>query len=205
MKQLVGLLLLLALCGMLAATDIRLAVGLDTAGETVGKDEGFIIGFSDKTAATFSAQIANKYKNLGYGFGVDYQSTRECIETPGGWRSGIGEHYFVPVYGLLSYNFPSTDNISTEVLMQLGYSFTSMEFQYYDDDERYSVKDGMFTGVGFGINYKQFSVNALYRVNYMKTKKEDYYNNAWETDYENDNQTRQFNVSLGYRFGLKLP
>ncbi|GAB1467547.1 hypothetical protein MASR2M64_02200 [Candidatus Cloacimonadota bacterium] len=203
MKHLLGLLLLLALCGMLAATDLRLLVGLDAAGETVMKNDGFILGNANIIVPTVSAQFENKNKNLIYGFGVDYQFPRKNVKLPGDGQSNLGNHSYIPVYGLLSYNFLSTDKISTEVIGQLGYSFPFFEFPNNDDNERYSVKGGLFTGLGFGINNNNLTLNVLYRVNTIRIKNEEFVHNAWEEYFASDYHTRQFNVSLGYRFGPK--
>ncbi|PKN72576.1 MAG: hypothetical protein CVU50_06885 [Candidatus Cloacimonetes bacterium HGW-Cloacimonetes-3] len=201
MKHLLGVLLLIALCSGLGAVNYRVAVGLDAAGEMIGFNEALIVGMQNYTAPTVSVQVENRQYAVTYGIGVDYQFPRVNKELPGSWTSNLREQTYIPLYGILLYSFPTTTKISPELIVQFGYSFPKLEFSNLDEDERYSVEGGLFSGVGFGLNYQDFTLNMLYRVNGFTMRYDELHNNIWEKGEDYKYQTRQCNISLGYRFG----
>jgi hypothetical protein len=201
MKHVLGLVLLLLLCSGVSAVNFRIAGGLDVAGETATYMNALAIGAADNMGLTFSAQALNNVKDFSYGVGVDYQSTRDNKKLPGGWSSNLDEHSFVPVYGIFTYNIPTISKFSHELITQLGYNFSNIEFPNSDQESRYSADDGLFYGLGVGVSYEQLSLQVLYRVNSFKFVSKEYYGNTLHSTEKYDANIRQFNISLGYRFG----
>jgi hypothetical protein len=201
MKWILALVLVAALCSGIGALNIRVALGMDAFGDTVGNLDHFLFGNETQVAPTFSAQFSNKMKDVSYGLGVDYQYPKVYQEMPEGWSSDLEYHSFIPVYGILAYNIPTTNKVSHDIIAQFGYSYPIFNFEPHDSDERYSVKGGLFYGLGAGVNYQNVSLNVLYRVNNAKVMEEEFENNAWEENGDYGFVTHQWNISVGYRFG----
>ncbi len=201
MRHVFGVMLLVALCSGLGAVTCRVAVGVDAGGETVGFNQGMIGGFRNTLAPTYSFLLESKQAELTFGLGADYQFARKNQKLPGNWKSGLGEHYYIPVYGSLNYSFPTPGKISPEVIAQLGYNFPQLEYPDQDDDERYIVRGGVYTGLGMGLCYQNYFLNVLYRVDSFSLRNDEFENNVWIKGKKYQYQTQQYNVSLGLRFG----
>lgn len=201
-REIIALLLLLAVIGGLSGKTLRFAVGLDMAGEMYAYEYPMFMGFKNETAPTASVQLELGKGKLNYGFGIDYQFNREVV-TPHQWTSDMEYQGFLPIYGILSYRFETVEKVSPELIGQLGYSVVDVKFKNDNPDERYSTNNGLFYGFGVGLNYDKFSLQCLYRVNCYEIIYEEYEFNAWEKDDPDETRTSQINVSLGYRLDMK--
>ncbi|MDD4309014.1 MAG: hypothetical protein PHO32_01405 [Candidatus Cloacimonetes bacterium] len=201
MKHVFGVMLMVALCSWLGAVSFRLAIGVDTAGEVISSHEALIIGDHLETAHSLSAQMECRKKGIIYGLGVDYQFPRESKKLPENWYTSIGKQTHIPVYGILGYRFETTTKVSPEIIVQNGYNFQRIKIHNHNEDWRYSAKNGAYYAFGFGLNYSEFSLNMLYRVNRFTLKGERLNGNDWENGSDYNSLTRQFNMSLGYKFG----
>lgn len=201
-REIIALLLLLAVIGGLSGKTLRFAVGLDMAGEMYAYEYPMFMGFKNETAPTASVQLELGKGKLNYGFGIDYQVNRDNIPRfP--FVSQIKHQAFIPMYGVLCYRFETVEKVSPELIGQLGYNIVDMRFKDDDPDERYSTNNGLFYGFGVGLNYDKFSLQCLYRVNCYEIIYEEYEYNAWEKDDPDETRTSQINLSLGYRLDMK--
>lgn len=203
MKYIFSFILMAALLAGLWAVDLRFGVGVDAAGETISSMEGMRIGNLNEMAGALSLQLESGRKNWTFGLGVDYQLPRQNQQLPDGWSSHIGDHYHVPVYGVIAYKFMSDSKYSPELIAQLGNDFAYYEFRYLDEGERYKYTDGLYYGYGIGINYENFSLTLLHRTNNSNLMYQELEDDVWEKQSEYNLVTRQINISLGYRFELK--
>lgn len=200
MKHIVGIILMVGLCLGLSAISFRLGVGEDTAGETISSIDGLLIGNKNEIAHTASFQMEHNHKNISYGLGVDYQFPRENRKLPDGWSSNIGKHEHIPVYGILSYDFGSTNKIRPSLVAQFGYDFAHYKFTNNDEDDRYKSTDGLFYGYGISFAFDNFSLALLHRTNNSTIIWEQLESGEWVKNSDFNLATRQINLSLGYRF-----
>ncbi len=201
MKHIVALLLIAALCSGLGAVNFRVAVGMDAFGKTTTYVKPIFVGFETQVGPTLSAQVTNKMWDVSYGLGVDYQLPKEFQEMPEGWSSDFNKHAYGLVYGILAYNIPIINKVSHDFIAQFGYSHPDFQFCPYNDNTSYSEEGGLFYGLGAGLNYQKLSLNVLYRVNNSKITEEHQNQGVVENRSKLSCQTRQWNMSVGYRFG----
>lgn len=201
MKHVLCLMFVIALCSGSYAVNSRIALGMDVFGEFVGHDENQVGGYDEQAAPTVSLQIMEEVKDFSLGVGANYQFPRDNKDLPGGLSSNIGTHYYIPIYGLIAYNIPTTGKVKPQLIGQIGYNITKFKFPYNDEDGRYIARNRMFYGLGFGIDSGKASLNVLYQINGSNIKYEWRINNAWEKRSDIDYQSRQLNLSIGYRIG----
>ncbi len=201
-REIIALLLLLAVIGGLSGKTLRFAVGLDMAGEMYSYEYPMFLGYKNETAPTASVQLELGKGKLNYGFGIDYQFNREVV-TPHQWTSDMEYQGFLPIYGILSYRFETVEKVSPELIGQLGYSVVDVKFKNDNPYEYLSAKGGLFYGFGVGLNRGKFSLQCLYRVNSFESIYQVLENNIFVEKSRTDTRTSQINVSLGYRLDLK--
>lgn len=200
-REIIALLLLLAVIGGLSGKTLRFAVGLDMAGETYFYEYPMFAGYKNETAPTASVQLELGKGKLNYGFGIDYQFNREMV-TPHQWTSDMEYQGFLPIYGILSYRFKTVEKVSPELIGQLGYSVVDVKYKNDYPFEYLSTKGGLFYGFGVGLNRGKFSLQCLYRVNCHEYIYKVLENNTFVEQSRTDTRTSQINVSLGYRLDL---
>lgn len=201
-REIIALLLLLAVISGLSGVNYRVALGLDMAGETYFYEYPMFAGYKNETAPTASVQLELGKGKLNYGFGIDYQFNREMV-TPNRWASDMEYQGFLPIYGILSYRFKTVEKVSPELIGQLGYSVVDVKFKNDYPFEYLSTKGGLFYGFGVGLNRGKFSLQCLYRVNCHEYIYKVLENNTFVEQSRTDTRTSQINVSLGYRLDLK--
>lgn len=126
----------------------------------------------------------------------------------------------IPLYATAKYNIPVEWNVKPYVKFDFGYSFNDGDNlkQKWDEDiydsttgahkGKYSsydesstkIKDGIYYGIGAGLQYHDFTVDLMYKVNTADievgevTEDYDYYTVEKSIDYS------RFVLSFGYRF-----
>lgn len=205
MKHIVLIITMLILIVGLGAVNYQLSGGVDFNGVFTSKIDGYKFGMymGTEVNATLSAQAMNKRNNLYYGLGVDYQLPRVNSTLPEGWTSSITSVSFIPVYATLIYQFPTISATKPEIIGQIGYSFTDLEFipsSVYD--EEYSTENGLYIGLGFGVQKDKICAQAIYKVSKGKITETD-----WDKADDDERSSRtygfvysMFSLSLGYRF-----
>ncbi len=204
MKYVFSLMFVIVLCSSMNAVNCRAAVGLDAFGLLVISDQNLVAGYKETTAPMVSAQITESVECFDLGIGMNYQLPRDHGDLPEDMQVAYGEHYFFPIYGILSYNIPSTGRIKPQLISQFGYNFVSMKFPLNDEDDRDDINGGFFYGLGLGLDYHKISLNVMYLSNGMRVNHEELSSNHWRVTNEGDIQTQQLNISIGYKFGRAL-
>jgi len=204
MKHMCGLLLLIGMISALGAMDYRVAGGLDLMGEGVGSESAFLVGIKHNTGVSFSGQAIKTTNNVNYGFGMDLQLSRKHQSMPEGFSTDVSSAAYVPIYGILGYAFPEYQGFAPEFIGQLGYSIPFYNFNDVEINSHYSHKyeaeGGVFTGFGIGMRHQDIDLQLLYRVNRSTLNAKEYYDNELDYTYHGSYDTRQWNLSIGYRF-----
>ncbi|MDY0151994.1 MAG: hypothetical protein RBS43_06940 [Candidatus Cloacimonas sp.] len=199
MKYFITIMLLMAISMGLGAVNLQLSGGLDFAGESGSMVED-VFGYyiENNMATTISLQAQNNFQNVLYGLGVDYQVKRQHVALPEGMHYDLKSSSFIPVYGVLGYQFLADGILKPEMFAQLGYSFTDFTYDMYYPEDRLSAKAGLYCGVGMGVQIQNIIIQGLYRVNNYKFTSDEWNGSSYDNETY-DGRTRQFNISIGYR------
>lgn len=209
-KVLLGLAVVSSMAMAGEGTNLYLKTGLDisgkfdkvevASGQSLNKSESDRLGFDLTTEVT-----KEFYPNLELGLGLSYQDhgrpeageIGKKIEKIKFQNTGYKS---LPIYGVAKYNIPMESNIKPYLKADLGYSFNFDEKDLKVENEKIkmSVDNGLYYGLGAGIEYNNFVVELMYKVNRAKVQHE--YNGAKSSkfDYEYSRTT----LSFGYRFDI---
>ena len=190
-KIILGMSLLstVALATEVAPTNVYLRAGVDTfsknakinvEGQDVTKKNASGVKFEIAVEAT-----ENITKEFELGMGIAYQNhgkikvVDESKESDLEIESDLEMPRFhsVPVYLVGKYNIPVEGNIKPYLKADLGYSFNLGEI----DNERIEngieqskvnvkYQNGAYWGIGAGVEYNNFVVDVMYKVNCAKAK-----------------------------------
>lgn len=166
-------------------TNLYLSTGVDMFGkfdrvsykgvETISfnKEENDKGGFELTVEAT-----REFYPNLELGLGISYQdhgkpekaTTRTAYGTYTVENTGYKS---IPIYAVAKYNIPIESNIKPYLKANFGYSFNydESDIKAYNgttklpDDSAVWLDDGIYYGLGGGIEYNNFIVELMYKVN----------------------------------------
>ena len=108
-------------------------------------------------------------------------------------RNSSDENYenynSVPVYGTAKYTFATPTTVKPYVKGDLGYSANNGNI----DD--YKAKNGLYYGVGAGVNYNNFNAEVMYKENQGQYKNDN-------TGDKTDANYKRVSVGVGYNFNL---
>ena len=108
-------------------------------------------------------------------------------------RNSADENYenynSVPVYGTAKYTFATPTTVKPYVKGDLGYSANNGNI----DD--YKAKNGLYYGVGAGVNYNNFNAEVMYKENQGQYKNDN-------TGDKTDANYKRVSVGVGYNFNL---
>ncbi|MGL4670761.1 OmpW family outer membrane protein [Cetobacterium sp.] len=139
------------------------------------------LGLNDKDTDNFGFELAleatkNITDNFELGLGAAYQNhagTEEnnltAIE-----KLEMPKYDSVPVYAVAKYNFNIDSAFKPYLKANLGYSFNfengDAEDIFANKPEKFStnVKNGLYYGAGFGVEYNNFFTDVMYSVNEAK-------------------------------------
>ena len=143
--------------------------GSGSSNEERNTDPGLTLGY----------EFTVPQDQLEYGFGVQCQLERAVKDTG-------GKFYFIPVYGLLNYNFTKGGEAQPYVTARLGYNFLTANDAF---KAGHDVRGGLYYGAGFGVNFSsQYQLELLYS------------ENKGYLDGGNDIINHQVSLNVGFRF-----
>ena len=162
---------------------------------------------ADSVTKTATEGTKEFYPNLELGLGIalqdhgdpdkinlSYNQKFQIIKNTG-YKS-------LPLYAVAKYNIPLGTNVKPYLKADLGYAYNFGEkdaIETWDGPiAKTSVDNGLYYGLGAGIEYNNFVVELMYKVNRAKVQHE--YNGAKSSkfDYEYSRTT----LSFGYRFDI---
>lgn len=154
------------------------------------KDLGFEVGV-EATQTIFS--------NFELGLGVSYQ---DHGRPKAGNMDGIKLPSFqsVPVYVVGKYSIPTDTPFTPYLKADLGYSFNfgSKSYDIPENEKlKVSYKDGMYWGVGAGVEYNNLVVDLMYKMNYGKAKM-----SAPNFSQKSDIDYGRVTLGVGYKFNF---
>lgn len=186
-------------------TNIYLKTGIDISGKF--DDKEISPGqYTNKSTSVdcgfeFSTEITKEiYPNLELGLGISYQDHNKpesIINFEQGKIQNTGYNSF-PIYTVAKYNIPTESNIKPYVKADLGYSFNFNEEDLKTNDEKVktSINNGLYYGVGAGVEYNNFIFELIYKVNKADIQ---YEIDGIKTAKQNYNYSRT-TLSIGYKF-----
>lgn len=205
-KILLGLTILSSLAMAGEGTNLYLKTGLDISGK-FDKKEVFPGQYANKSNSEESgfeltAEITRElYPNLELGLGLSYQDHKrpESINVDGSKVQNTG-YKSLPVYAVAKYNILLESNIKPYIKADLGYSFNfdekDLKVQDQKDSIKTSVDDGLYYGIGAGIEYNNLVVELAYKVNKAEISYEVEKNKIPKKDYDYSRTT----LAVGYKF-----
>lgn len=164
-------------------------------------------------------------ENLNIGIGVAFQShadrsSYDLFETDSSNISYEGlEYQSLPIYITAEYNLFKNCILNPYLKFDFGYSFNFGESRIhgsYDNSNNNNhrsgisettIHDGMYYGMGVGIEYNNFTADLMYKIN--KATADIYSNRSGYQDlnaYNNldvDADYERWVLTIGYRFNLK--
>ena len=204
-KVLLGLAILSFSAMAAEGTNLYLKTGVDISGkfdkvkvigENVNKSESDRLGFD------LTAEVTREfYPNLELGLGLSYQDHgRPESVNLNGEKVQNTEYKSLPIYALVKYNIPLESNIKPYLKADLGYSFNfgEKDLKTSHTSINTSIDNGLYYGLGAGVEYNNFVVELMYKVNRADVQ---YDVNGIKTssrDYDYSRTT----LSVGYRFDI---
>lgn len=203
MKYMLAVMMLM-ISVVLGAVDMRLGAGMNTGGRLSAQNGLTISSSKLKEAASLSYQVSVEKKQLALGLGVDLQDKRDIKLSSSGLQTTIRNYSCLPIYATASYCFSTTSLFKPMLIAQLGLSLNDLQSVIVDQVwySEMKVENGLYYGVGMGLEYRKVSFNLLYRVNEMPTHADSYYNGALFDSRGYDTYISQVNMSLGYKWRL---
>lgn len=205
-KVLLGLAVVSSMAMAGEGTNLYLKTGLDISGkfdkvevapgQSLNKSESDRLGFDLTTEVT-----KEFYPNLELGLGLSYQDHgRPEAGKVGNYKFQNTRYKSLPIYGVAKYNIPMESNIKPYLKADLGYSFNFDEKDLKAEDEKVkmSVGNGLYYGLGAGVEYNNFVVELMYKVNRAEVQHE--YNGKKSSKYDYDYS--RTTLSFGYRFDI---
>ena len=173
-KVLLGLAVVSSMAMVGEGTNLYLKTGLDISGkfdkvnilgENANKSESDRLGFD------LTAEVTREfYPNLELGLGLSYQDhgRPEYIRNGNDKVQNTG-YKSLPIYGVAKYNIPLESNIKPYLKADLGYAYNFGEkdaIETWDGPiAKTSVDNGLYYGLGAGIEYNNFLFEVMHKVN----------------------------------------
>lgn len=185
-------------------------------GLTRGKSQKISNGKTDDFGYELAIEITkNVTDSLELGLGVAYQKNSELKKynvmqlSNETLSNTVGNYNSIPVYLTGKYNFDAINNWKPYLKANLGYSFNIQEKDSnipnpFPAEYKTTVKNGLYTGLGVGVEYNNFLVDLTYSVNYAKAALELKDNPNGDRDYiKTKSQSLNYSkltLSVGYKF-----
>lgn len=102
----------------------------------------------------------------------------------------------IPLYLIAKYNFNLDSNFKPYVKADLGYSFNKGKYTFKLDNEETKAKaeNGLYAGVGVGLEYNNFLTELSYTLTKSKLK--------WDNGEKDKYDNRAVRLSVGYKFNF---
>ena len=211
-KVLLGLFALSAAAFAYEGTNVYLKAGIDPYGR-----------FKEVKAGDYKLNKKDR-KDVGYEFAIEATETvlpefevglGLAYQDHGRPKSADGEDVIsndyrmprfksVPLYAVAKYNIPLESEFKPYLKADLGYSFNLKNSKTYRDDDselKISYKDGMYWGLGAGVEYENFVADLMYKMNYGKVKCEAREGSEYDSTSPKINYGR-ISLSVGYKFNF---
>lgn len=161
-------------------TNLYLSTGLDISGKfeeakiTEGKDSQKLNKHdSEKSGFELTAEVTKEMvPNLELGLGLSYQdhdrpealhvSSEKVTIKNTGYKS-------MPLYLVGKYNIPVESNVKPYLKANLGYSFNFGEKEGVDGKLGTSIDNGLYYGLGAGVEYKGAGIKVKDSYDYSRT------------------------------------
>ncbi|WP_410208708.1 outer membrane beta-barrel protein [Fusobacterium sp.] len=207
-KVLLGLFALSAAAFAYEGTNVYLRAGLDPYGRFKEvKHENVNIGKSSRKNLGYELSVEateNVTPNFDLGLGLGYQDhgRPKAGKTEDKEFGTLPRFKSVPLYVTAKYDIPVDSRFNPYLKADLGYSFNikSKKTINYDGDEfRTSYKNGMYWGIGVGVEFDNVVADLMYKMNYGKVKVE----NKETGDSANPKiNYGRVTLAVGYRFNF---
>lgn len=205
-KVLLGLAVVSSMAMAGEGTNLYLKTGLDISGKfdkvnilgkNVNKSESDRLGFD------LTAEVTREfYPNLELGLGLSYQDhgRPESIKVENYKVQNTG-YKSLPIYGVAKYNIPLESSIKPYLKADLGYSFNFDEKDLKVEGEsgwKTSVDNGLYYGLGAGIEYNNFLFEVMHKVNKADINYSFNDGEKLKKSYDYSRTT----LSIGYKFNF---
>lgn len=213
-KVLLGLVALSAvsMAADINPTNVVLKAGVDVFTRTKPvKDEGKSMtkkkneGFKGELAVEATQVITDEFE---LGLGVAWQNhgkmkTKSDFVTPGR-TSTVVQMRSYPVYAIAKYNIPVDGDFKPFIYANLGYSFNNGKKTHRDgtDIDKYKYEDGMYYGVGVGVEKDNFIVDLGYKLNKGKVKYTSIERGAVDRNEKAKADYSRVSLGFGYKFSF---
>lgn len=205
-KVLLGLAILSFSAMATEGTNLYLKTGVDISGKFEKKELGNGSypnkSENDKGGFELTAEATREfYPNLELGLGLSYQDHgRPEAGRLGGKEAQNTGYKSLPIYAVAKYNIPLESNVKPYLKADFGYSFNFDEKDLKGDRERIktSIDDGLYYGLGGGVEYNNFIVELMYKVNKAEIQYKAKGNTSPKFDYDYSRTT----LSVGYKFNF---
>ena len=157
--------------------------------------------------------------NFQIGAGLEYRLS--SLDQPGNVRAtnenidysyDSGNLSSIPLYVTARYVFRNSTDINPYIKVNLGYSINSGDTSvnlnnFYSgklvEEYKSEMKNGMFYGLGFGVEYKNFLVDLTYDITQSKAEEKIYnYEDKEGFSYDYDFDIQKLTLSFGYQFNF---
>ena len=206
-KVLLGLAVISSMAMAAEGTNLYLKTGADISGkfdkvnilgENANKSESDRLGFD------LTAEVTKEvYPNLELGLGLSYQDhgRPEYIRNGNDKVQNTG-YKSLPIYGVAKYNIPLESNIKPYLKADLGYAYNFGEkdaIETWDGPiAKTSVDNGLYYGLGAGIEYNNFLFEVMYKVNKADINYSFNDGEKLKKSYDYSRTT----LSIGYKFNF---
>jgi hypothetical protein len=157
--------------------------------------------------------------NFQIGAGLEYRLS--SLDQPGNVRAtnenidysyDSGNLSSIPLYVTARYVFRNSTDINPYIKVNLGYSINSGDTSvnlnnFYSgklvEEYKSEMKNGIFYGLGFGVEYKNFLVDLTYDITHSKAEEKIYnYEDKEGFSYDYDFDIQKLTLSFGYQFNF---
>lgn len=209
-KVLLGLFALSAVTFAYEGTNVYLKAGIDPYGRfKEAKVEDYKLNKKDRKDVGYEFAIEateTVLPEFEVGLGLAYQDhgRPKAAKFEGEEMDTLNRFRSVPLYAVAKYNIPLESEFKPYLKADLGYSFNLKNSKTYRDEDgelKLSYKDGMYWGLGAGVEYENFVADLMYKMNYGKVKLEAREGSEYDSTSPKINYGR-ISLSVGYKFNF---
>ena len=208
-KVILGIATLASLLSMSQGAEANIKVGYDffrtsTIVEVNQDDEFKVSNEQYKRGFTLGLEILPltfKDSRIKLGAGVEYNFGETTVRYS---KDGLDTNkYFVPLYATAKFTYyrHKKSDVNLYTFARLGYAFSKEEVLY----GIYENGNGVYYGLGFGIDYKYFLAEIMYDGNYSEREQQQQFTALKKpTDPNIYANINDFHHKVGVRLGLQL-
>jgi len=208
-KLIIGIATLASLISMSQGAEANIKVGYDFFRHStiakIYKDDRFEVeNMPYKRGFTLGLEILPltfKDSKIKLGAGVEYNFGETTVRYS---KNGSNPNkYFVPLYATAKFTYyrHEKSDVNLYTFARLGYAFSKEQDIYgiYED------RNGVYYGLGFGLDYKYFLAEILYDGNYSEREEQHNFVSFHKPlDPAVDANVNDFHHKVGVRLGLQL-